>query len=110
MLAPDQVRSSIASRLGLDIAGLPAPDRNVDGVVEMTLDASRNYAAPLTEERLFSWHAALFPTGRSGMRRIRVGQWRDDADGPLEVRLRPHRPPAHSLYRSAGRVPRGRDI
>ena len=84
-LAPDQVRSSIASRLGLDIGGLPAADRNVDGAVEMALDATRNYAAPLTEERLFGWHAALFPTGRSGMRRIRVGQWRDDAEGPMEV-------------------------
>ena len=79
------MRSSIANRLGLDAGGLPAPDRNVDGFVEMTLDATRNYTAPLTEERLFSWHAALFPTGRSGMRRIRVGQWRDDADGPMEV-------------------------
>ncbi len=84
-LAPDQVRSSVANRLGLDIGGLPAADRNVDGAVEMVLDATRNYTAPLTEERLFSWHAALFPTGRSGMRRIRVGQWRDDADGPMEV-------------------------
>ena len=85
ILAPDQVRSSLASRLGLDAGGLPVPDRNVDGVVEMTLDATRNYAAPLTEERLFSWHAALFPTGYSGMRRIRVGEWRDDADGPMQV-------------------------
>ena len=84
-LAPDQVRSSIASRLGLDAGGLPTPDRNVDGVVEMTLDAARNYAAPLTEERLFSWHAALFPTGCSGMRRIRIGQWRDDTDGPMQL-------------------------
>ena len=85
ILAPDQVRSSLASRLGLDAGGLPAPDRNVDGVVEMTLDATRNYAAPLTEERLFSWHASLFPTGYSGMSRILVGQWRDDADGPMQV-------------------------
>ena len=85
ILAPDQVRSSIATRLGLDVGGLPTPDRNVDGAVEMALDATRNYAAPLTEERLLSWHAALFPTGRSGRRRIRVGQWRDDADGPMEV-------------------------
>ena len=84
-LAPDQVRSSVANRLGLDIGGLPAADRNVDGAVEMVLDATRNYTAPLTEERLFSWHAALFPTGRSGMRRIRVGQWRDDADGSMDV-------------------------
>ena len=85
VLAPDQVRSSIATRLGLDIGGLSATDRNVDGAVEMALDATRNYAAPLTEERLFSWHAAMFPTGGSGMRRIRVGQWRDDGDGPMEV-------------------------
>lgn len=85
ILAPDRVRSSIASRLGLDAGGLPVPDRAVDGVVEMTLDATRNYADPLTGERLFSWHAALFPTGYSGMRRIRVGRWRDDADGPMQV-------------------------
>ncbi len=85
ILVPDQVRSSIASRLGLDVSGLPAPDRHVDGVVEMALDATRNYTEPLTKERLLSWHAAQFPTGRSGMRRIRVGQWRDDADGPMEV-------------------------
>ena len=85
ILVPDQVRSSIANHLGLDVGGLPVPDRNVDGVVEMALDATRNYAEPLTEDRLLSWHAALFPTGRSGMRRIRVGQWRDDADGPMEV-------------------------
>ncbi len=85
ILPPDRVRSSIASRLGLDAGGLPAPDRNVDGVVEMTIDATRNYAAPLTDERLFSWHAALFPTGYSGMSRIRTGRWRDDADGPMQV-------------------------
>ena len=85
ILARDRVRSSIASRLGLHAGGLPVADRNVDGVVEMTLDATRSYAQPLTEERLFSWHAALFPTGHSGMRRIRVGQWRDDADGPMQV-------------------------
>lgn len=84
-LAPDRVRSSIAGRLGLDAGDLPASDRDIDGIVDMTLDATRNYGAPLTEERLFSWHAALFPTGRSGMRRIRVGAWRDDADGPMEV-------------------------
>ena len=79
------MRSSIASRLGLDAGGLPASDRDIDGVVDMTLDATRNFGAPLTEERLMSWHAALFPTGRSGMRRIRAGAWRDDADGPMEV-------------------------
>ena len=85
ILVPDQVRSSIGDRLGLDVGGLPTLDRNVDGAVEMALDATRNYATPLTEERLLSWHAALFATGRSRMRRIRVGEWRDDADGPMEV-------------------------
>lgn len=80
-----QVRSSVAQRLGLDVGALPAIDRNVEGVVEMMLDATRNYDMPLTVERLFDWHAALFPTGRSGMRRIRVGAWRDDSRGPMQV-------------------------
>ncbi len=84
-LDPDQVRSSIARRLGMDVGGLRAPDRNVDGVVEMMLDASRNYQQPLTESRLFSWQAALFPTGRSGMNRINVGAWRDDSTAPMQV-------------------------
>jgi Fic family protein len=84
-LAPNQVRSSIARRLGMDIGGLVVPDRNVDGVVEMVLDATANYAESLTEERLFAWHAALFPTGRSGMNKIRVGCWRDDSGGPMQV-------------------------
>src|SRR5665647_3013403 len=71
-LDPEQVRSSIARRLGLDAGGTEPADRNVDGVVEMMLDATQKFAAPLTEDRLFAWHAALFPTGRSGMRRIIV--------------------------------------
>ena len=75
-LDAEQVRSSIARRLGMDIGGLKAVDRNVEGVVEMMLDATRHYDQPLTSERLFAWHASLFPTGRSGMRRIRVGAWR----------------------------------
>src|SRR5205809_1723364 len=75
----DQVRSSIARRLGLDIGGLTAADRNVEGVVEMMLDATQGYDRPLTARRLFDWHAALFPTGRSGMSKNRVGAWRDDA-------------------------------
>src|SRR5712692_10947734 len=73
-----QVRSSIAKRLGMDIGGLKPVDRNVEGVVEMMLDATGHYEQPLTAERLFAWHASLFPTGRSGMRRIRVGAWRDE--------------------------------
>ena len=84
-LKGDQVRSSIARRLGLDIGGLVPTDQAVEGVVEMMLDATNNYASPLTTERLFGWHAALFPAGRSGMRKIRVGAWRDDHDGPMQV-------------------------
>ncbi len=81
----DQVRSSIARRLGIDIGGLTQADRNVEGVVEMMLDATQRYGKPLTSERLFSWHAALFPTGRSGMAKINVGRWRDDKTGPMQV-------------------------
>ncbi len=77
-LDADQVRSSIARRLGIDDGALTQADRDVEGAVEMTLDATRNYDKPLTVERLFDWHAALFPTGRSGMSRIVVGAWRDD--------------------------------
>jgi Fic family protein len=85
MLDRDQVRSSIARRLGLDIGGLTSADRNIEGVVEMMLDATQGYDRPLTARRLFDWHAALFPTGRSGMSKIRVGAWRDDAKGPMQV-------------------------
>jgi Fic family protein len=85
ILDRDQVRSSIARRLGMDIAGLVPADRYVEGVVEMMLDATQMYEEPLTDERLFGWHAALFPTGRSGMHRIRVGTWRDDSSGPMQV-------------------------
>ncbi|WP_248119714.1 DUF4172 domain-containing protein [Brevundimonas sp. EYE_349] len=85
LLDKDQVRSSIARRLGMDIGALAAADRNVEGVVEMMLDATQNFASPLTEERLFAWHAALFPTGRSGMTRIVVGAWRNESSGPMQV-------------------------
>lgn len=85
LLDKAQVRSSIARRLGLDIGGLTPADRHVEGVVEMMLDATQNYAAPLTDERLFAWHASLFLTGRSGMSRIVVGAWRDDGGGPMQV-------------------------
>lgn len=81
----DQVRSSLARRLGMDAAGLKTPDRNVEGVVEMMIDATQNYTMPLTAERLFGWHAALFPTGRSGMSRIVVGAWRTEESGPMQV-------------------------
>lgn len=81
----EQVRSSIARRLGIDIGGLAPLDRDVEGVVEMMLDATQHYARPLTRERLFDWHAALFPTGRSFMERIIVGGWRDDRARPMQV-------------------------
>jgi Fic family protein len=84
-LDKDQVRSSIARRLGMDVAGLVSAERDVEGVVEMMLDATQNYHQPLTQERLFSWHAALFPTGRSGMTRITTGDWRSAASGPMLV-------------------------
>jgi Fic family protein len=101
------VRSSIARRLGIDIGALAPADRNVEGVVEMTLDATQKFAEPLTEERLFDWHAALFPTGRSGMSRIAVGAWRDDEKGPMQVvsgpigreRVHYQAPPAETLDR-----------
>jgi Fic family protein len=80
-----QVRSSIARRLGMDIGALKAVDRNVEGVVEMMLDATRRYEEPLSKDRLFSWHASLFPAGRSGMTKIRVAEWRKDARGPMQV-------------------------
>jgi Fic family protein len=84
-LKPEQVRSSVARHLGMDIAGLIPSDRHVDGVVQMMLDATRGYLEPLTAGRLFDWHAALFPTGRSGMYKISVGQWRKDETGPMQV-------------------------
>lgn len=79
------VRSSIARRLGVDIGALAPTDRHVDGVVDMVLDATQHYGEPLTAQRLFGWHAALFPTGYSGRTRIRVGRWRNDAAGPMQV-------------------------
>jgi Fic family protein len=85
VLNVDQVRSSLARRLGMDIGALIPADRHVDGVVEMLLDATQHYARALSQDRLFGWHAALFPTGRSGMYKITVGQWRDNATGPMQV-------------------------
>jgi Fic family protein len=104
-LNPASVRSSIARRLGVDIGALAATDRQVEGVVDMVLDATQRYDAPLDAERLYGWHAALFPTGYSGLSKIRVAQWRDDALGPMQVvsgamhRQKVHfeAPPAHVL-------------
>lgn len=104
-LNPDSIRSSIARRLGVDIGALTPTDRHIDGVVDMVLDATQQHNTPLTAERLFGWHAAMFPTGYSSLTKIRVGQWRDDALGPMQVVSGPiHRqkvhyeaPPAHLL-------------
>ena len=84
-LNPDEVRSSVARRLGMDISGLPDASRDVEGVVEMMMDATQDYNDPLTKDRLFGWHAALFPTGRSGMHKITVGDWRGDEKGPMQI-------------------------
>ncbi|MCW9057904.1 MAG: Fic family protein [Gammaproteobacteria bacterium] len=85
VLEREQVRSSLARRLGLELGGLVTADRHVEGVVEMMLDATGACEQPLTEARLCAWHAALFPTGYSGMTRVRVGAWRDDHTGPMQV-------------------------
>lgn len=84
-LKSDQVRSSIARKLGIEIAGSVKSDRNVDGMVDMMLDATQNCFHTLTAKRLFDWHAALFPTGRSGMHKITVADWRTDSTGPMQV-------------------------
>jgi len=110
-LNADSVRSSIARRLGVDIGALAPVDRYVEGVVDMVLDATGNHRTPLTRDRLFGWHAALFPTGYSGLVKINVGGWRDDATGPMQVvsgpvgRQRVHfeAPPADQLALEADR-------
>lgn len=84
-LPPDQVRSSIARRLGLEDGGLIKDDPKVAGVVEMVLDATQKFAEPLTKERLFAWHKALFAGGSDHFHKIAVGAWRDDAKGPMQV-------------------------
>jgi Fic family protein len=85
ILDTKQVRSSIARKLGMDISGLVPSNRNVDGVVEMILDATQKYNEPLTKERICNWHAALFPSGRSGMHKITIADWRKDEKGPMQV-------------------------
>ena len=85
ILDKDQVRSSIARRLGIDAGALLQADRNVEGVVEMMLDATQRFDQPLNVARLFGWHGALFPTGRSGLSKIKVAQWRDSKSGPMRV-------------------------
>ncbi|MCP4681696.1 MAG: DUF4172 domain-containing protein, partial [Desulfobacterales bacterium] len=84
-LDAEQVRSSIARRLGIDLGISPYVGRNVEGIVEIMMDATGNYDVPLTDDRLFDWHAALFPTGRSGMQRITVGCWRNKSSGTMQI-------------------------
>jgi len=105
ILPPDQVRSSIARRLGMDIAGLVPSDRRVEGVVAMMLDATGHFAEPLTAQRLFGWHSSLFSAQGPGLHKIRIGGWRDDAYGPMRVvssaigheRVHFEAPPAQNL-------------
>ena len=85
VLPHDQVRSSLARKLGLAVAGLVSSDRHVDGMVELMLDATLHYDQPLSRERLFEWHTLLFPTGKSGMYKITVGNWRTGEQGPMQV-------------------------
>ena len=111
-LDPFSVRSSVARRLGVDIGALAPADRDVDGVVDMVLDATSNAQTPVTRERLWGWHAALFPAGHSGLTPIRAGAWRDDATGPMQVvsgpigRQRVHfeAPPAERLDAEMARL------
>ncbi len=104
-LHPQSVRSSIARRMGIEVAGVSQSDRFIEGVVDIALDATRNFDQPLTAERLFDWHSALFPTGRSGMYRITVGDWRKDEHGPMQVVLGPvSREKVHYQAPEAGRL------
>ena len=85
LLNPKEVRSSVARKLGMEISGLPNASRDVEGVVEMMLDATQKYKDPLTKDRICGWHAALFPTGSSGMHKITAGDWRGDKGGPMQI-------------------------
>ena len=108
-LDPESVRSSLARHMGLEAAGTRPADRNVEGVVEMTLDATRRYAAPLTEERLLGWHTSLFPPGQRTLR-IAVGRWRDDVSGPMQMVSGPvGRRRVHFEAPAAKRLPREMD-
>ena len=105
ILNQDQVRSSVAKHLGIDIGALVPADRNIDGVVEMILNATQHYARPLTKERLFAWHALLFPSHKSQLAKITVGAWRDDAKGPMQVISGPFgRERVHFEAPAAGRI------
>lgn len=81
----DSVRSSVARKLGIDIAAAAPKDRNVDGVVEMMMDATQNYKEAISADRLFAWQSSLFPAGRSGLQKIEIGKWRTDKHGAMQV-------------------------
>lgn len=101
-----QVRSSLARKLGIEIGGLVPADRHIEGIVDMTLDATRHYDAPLTQPRLLGWHASLFPTGYSGLAKIAVGRWRRDGGGPMQVVSGPlGREHVHYQAPNASRIP-----
>ncbi len=85
LLRLDSVRSSLGRRLGVDVGAMPPADQRIEGLVDVVMDATGNAAAPLTADRLRAWQAALFPTGLSGLASIRIGQWRDDSNGPMQV-------------------------
>ena len=85
ILSQEQVRSSVARHLGIEIADPVESGRNVEGIVDMMIDAVENYQLPLTKERLFAWHSSLFPGGRNRISRIVVGAWRKDLKGPMQV-------------------------
>src|SRR5262249_2940225 len=105
ILDKDQVRSSIARRLGMDAGALLPADRNVEGVVEMMLGTTQNFKDPWAAERLFGWQAALFPTGRSGLSKIVVGAWRDEKSGPMQVVSGPYgREKVHYEAPAAGKL------
>lgn len=107
VLNEDQVRSSLARRLGVEIGALTPADRQVEGIVDMILDATEQYAAPLTAERLYGWHGALFPTGRSGLKKITIGAWRTEQSGPMQVVSGPlHRERVHFEAPAAARLDR----
>ena len=105
ILERDEVRSSIARKLGMNIAGLVPSDRHVDGVVDTMLDAIQNFSKPLTKSRLLGWQNTFFPTGRSGMHKIIAGAWRNDRHGPMQVVSGPlGREKAHFKAPDASRI------
>ncbi|MGE0251760.1 MAG: Fic family protein [Dongiaceae bacterium] len=107
ILARAEVRSSIARKLGMNIGGLIPSSRNVDGVVEMMMDATQNFSSALTQKKLFTWHAALFPGQQSGLEKITTGKWRNDKKGPMQVISGPlGRERVHYEAPAAKRLPR----